>query len=113
MEYRERGDFVVTARGSGPVKLGSVLEGVLQQHGLEDQVKRMGALEVWAEVVGDHIAGVTRAKGVSEATMFVEVRSSGWLMELNMMKGELLGRVNERLPDTPLDRIVFVLAETE
>lgn len=101
----------MTARGTGPKKVGNVLGELLQQHGLEEQVKRMEVLDLWAEVVGEHIAGVTRAKGVSDATLFVEVRSSGWLMELNMMKGELLGRVNERL-DAPLERIVFVLAET-
>ena len=100
------------SRGSGPKRLGSVLWEVLQQHGLVEQVKRMEVLDLWADVVGEHVAGVTRAKGVSEATLFVEVRSSGWLMELNMMKGEFLKRVNERLPETPLERIVFVLAET-
>jgi len=101
----------VNARGTGPKKVGSVLGALLQQHGLDEQVKRMEVLDLWAEVVGEHIAGVTRAKGVSDATLFVEVRSSGWLMELNMMKGELLGRVNERL-EVPVERIVFVLAET-
>jgi predicted nucleic acid-binding Zn ribbon protein len=49
---------------------------------------------------------------VSDATLVVEVRSSGWLMELNMMKGDLLARVNERMADAPLERLVFVLAET-
>ena len=49
---------------------------------------------------------------MSEATLFVEVRTSAWLMELNIMKGEFLARVNERLGDVPLERIVFVLAET-
>ena len=103
----------MTGRGSGPVKVGSVLDGLLQQHGLEDQLKRMAALELWAQVVGEHIAAVTRARSVEEGRLIVEVRSSGWLMELNMMKGELLGRLNERLPETPLDRVVFVLAETD
>lgn len=103
----------MTGRGSGPVKVGSVLDGLLQQHGLEDQIKRMAALELWPQVVGEHIAAVTRARSVEEGRLFVEVRSSGWLMELNMMKGELLGRLNERLPETPLDRVVFVLAETD
>jgi predicted nucleic acid-binding Zn ribbon protein len=90
-----------------------VLGSVLERHGLQEQVDRMQALDVWPEVVGEHIASVTRARGVSEATLFVEVRTSAWLMELNMMKGELLGRVNERLAESPLERLVFVLAETE
>jgi predicted nucleic acid-binding Zn ribbon protein len=100
-------------RGRGPTRLGVVLDGVLQRHGLQDQVRRMGVLDVWPEIVGEHIASVTRARVVSDAALIVEVRTSAWLMELDMMKGELLGRVNERLPETPLERIVFVLAETK
>ena len=42
----------------------------------------------------------------------VEVRNSAWLMELSMLKTEVLERVNARLADAPLERIVFVLAET-
>lgn len=99
-------------RGKGPVSLGSVLGQVLQQHGLDEQVRQMGAVDVWAEAVGGHIAAVTKARVVSDGAIIVEVRSSGWLMELNMMKGELLARLNERVPETPLERIVFVLAET-
>lgn len=94
------------------MRLGDVLGGVLRQHGLEDQLKRMTVLDLWPEVVGEHIAAATRARSVSEATLVVEVRSSGWLMELNMMKGDLLARVNERMADAPLERLVFVLAET-
>ena len=101
------------SRKSKPVKLGDMLAGVLEERGLKDQVRRMEVLELWPELVGDHVARVTRAKGVSEATLFVEVRTSAWLMELNMMKGEFLQSVNERLPETPIERIVFVLAETE
>ena len=100
-------------RGGGrPEKIGSLVDGLLEKHGVQDQVRRMDVLDLWSEIVGDTVAGVTRAKGVDEATLFVEVRSSAWLMELNMMKGEFLARVNERLPETPLDRIVFVQAET-
>ena len=101
------------SRKGKPVKLGDMLAGVLEERGLKDQVRRMEVLELWPELVGDHVARVTRAKGVSEATLFVEVRTSAWLMELNMMKGEFLQSVNERLPETPIERIVFVLAETE
>ncbi len=99
-------------RAKGPTRLGDVLESVLEEHGLKDQVRRMEVLDLWPGIVGERVAAVTRARGVSEATLFVEVRTSAWLMELNMMKGEFLDRVNERLPETPLERIVFVLAET-
>ena len=73
----------MTKRGTGPVRLGDVLGGVLQQHGLGDQIKRMAALDLWAEVVGAHIAAVTRARSVAEGTLIVEVRSSGWPLPWN------------------------------
>ena len=90
-----------------------VLPEVLDKHGVLGQVKRMDVLEHWPEIVGEHVARVTNAKGVDDATLIVEVRNSAWLMELNMMKGDFLQRVNARMEETPLDRIVFVLAETE
>ena len=101
------------SRGTGPVRLGRVLEGVLEQHGLQDEVRQMGVVEAWPELVGEHVAAVTHAKVVMDGALFVEVRTSAWLMELNMMKADFLRRVNERVPETPLERIVFVLAETE
>ena len=95
-----------------PVRVDSVLAALLEKHGVKEQVERMSVLDLWPELVGEHVAEVTKAKGVSDATLFVEVRTSAWLMELNIMKGEFLVRVNERLGDVPLERIVFVLAET-
>ena len=95
-----------------PVRVDSVLAALLEKHGVKEQVERMSVLDLWPELVGEHVAEVTKAKGMSEATLFVEVRTSAWLMELNIMKGEFLVRVNERLGDVPLERIVFVLAET-
>lgn len=98
---------------TGPVRVDSVLTGLLEKHGVRRQVERMSVLELWPDIVGEQLAKVTRAKGLDDATLFVEVRNSSWLMELNMMKSDFLERVNERIQDVPLERIVFVLAETK
>ena len=100
-------------RKAGPIQIGSVVADVLEEHGVQKQVERMSVLELWPEIVGEQLGRVTRARTVDDATLRVEVRSSAWLMELNMMRGEFLQRVNQRLPAAPLERIVFVLAETE
>ena len=99
--------------GARLVRVDAVLSDVLDKHGVKEQVERMRVLELWAELVGEHVAAVTDAKGVSDATLFVEVRTSAWLMELNMMRADFLAKVNQHLEDVPLERIVFVLAETE
>jgi predicted nucleic acid-binding Zn ribbon protein len=98
--------------GNGPARVGSVLRGVLEKHGVDKQIERLGVLDLWPEIVGRQLAEVTRVRGVDDATLFVEVRSSAWLAELSMMKEVFLGRVNERLGEAPIERIVFVLAET-
>lgn len=98
---------------SGPIQISSVLADVLEQHGVQKQIERMSVLELWPDIVGEQLGKVTRAKAVDDAALVVEVQSSAWLMELNMMRGEFLERVNERLQAAPLERIVFVLAETE
>lgn len=98
--------------GGGPARVASVLQGVLEKHGVTKQIERIGVLELWPDIVGEQLAEVTKAKGVEDATLFVEVRSSAWLTELSMMKAEFLERVNRRLGDAAIERIVFVLAET-
>ncbi|MEX2466104.1 MAG: DUF721 domain-containing protein [Gemmatimonadota bacterium] len=99
--------------GRGPAKVGAVLATVLDKHGVREQVRRMEVLELWPEIVGEDLAKVTRARAVEDTALFVEVRSSAWLMELNMMKRDFLERVNERIEDAPFERVVFALAETE
>lgn len=99
--------------GGGPSRLGDLLEGVLERSGVREQVARQGVLEAWDEVVGQRIAGVTRALKVDGSVLFVEVRSSAWLMELNMMAHRILERLNEGRDEGRIERIHFLLAEKE
>lgn len=96
---------------AGPVRVGRILEGLLDRSGVRIQLERTSVLDEWAERVGEAIAQVTRARALSEDTLFVEVRSSGWLMELNMMKADILVRINEGRQEARIERIVFVLAD--
>ena len=100
-------------QGAAPRPIGEVLNNVLEEAGVLRQFERLGVLDRWPEIVGERVAEVTHARSVDDTTLVVEVRSSAWLMELNMMKGDLLKRVNEHASETPMDRLVFVLAETE
>ena len=95
----------------GPERVGDLLGGFLKKKGLREALERAGAAEEWEERVGEAIGKVTRARGVRDDTLFVEVKSSAWLMELNLMKGEILARVNQGRDQGLIERIVFVLAE--
>ena len=92
-----------------PERVQDLLGDFLERSGVAEDLARQSALEEWAEAVGPRIAGVTRARSVADATLVVEVRSSPWLMELNMMKGEILERLNrERM--VPVEKLVFVMS---
>ena len=96
----------------GPIRVGDLLDDVLKQRGVGTQIRRVGALDVWAEAVGEKIASVTHARAVVATTLFVEVRSSAWLMEMDFMKGALLEHLNEQLEtDVAIERIVLTLME--
>lgn len=95
----------------GPERIGDLLGGFLEKSGLKDSLLRTEAVEDWEVRVGAAIANVTRAQGVRDTALIVEVRSSAWLMELNLMKDEILRRVNEGRKEAPIEKIVFVLAE--
>lgn len=100
-----------TEGDGGPVRVGELVEEVLDRAGVREQIARNAALEDWEERVGEAIARVTRARRVSGATLIVEVASSAWLMELDMMKREIMARINAGRKGGRIERLVFVLAE--
>jgi predicted nucleic acid-binding Zn ribbon protein len=113
MAFHERGSrYPYSGVKKKPVRVDAVLNELLEEHGVLHQVQRMSVLERWPEIVGETVAAVTRARSVDDKTLVVEVRTSAWLMELNMMRGDFLAKVNEHMPETPMTKIVFVLAET-
>ncbi len=96
----------------GPMRVGDLLSDLLAKRGLGTQIQRIGALDAWSGAVGEKISEVTAAKTVVASTLFVEVRSSAWLMELSFMKEALLERVNTELGgEGTIDRIVLTLME--
>jgi predicted nucleic acid-binding Zn ribbon protein len=99
-------------KNAGPTRVGDLLGNLLEKRGLGIQIRRLGALDVWSDAVGKKISEVTGAKMVVASTLFVEVRSSAWLMELSLMKEALLEQVNAGLGgEGTIDRIVLTLME--
>lgn len=84
--------------------------GLLERLGVAERVERAGAARDWERLVGPHIARVTAETRVSGSTLFVEVVSAAWLTELNMMRHELLRRINAGRRRGRIERIVFVQA---
>ncbi|MEZ4416945.1 MAG: DUF721 domain-containing protein [Gemmatimonadota bacterium] len=95
-----------------PAPLSELLGNVLKSPRLQAGMARAQVVAEWDERVGEKIAAVSSVRSFSEGTLFVEVRSSAWLMELEMMKRDILARLNQGQGKGPIEKIVFVQAAT-
>ncbi|MCY3598371.1 MAG: DUF721 domain-containing protein [Gemmatimonadetes bacterium] len=101
-----RGDAREGQRHPEPV--GGVLAELLDRLGIRERVERSATAARWEQVVGPHIARVTRVGGIKGGTVFIEVAGAAWMTELNMMRRRLLGRLNRDRARGRIERIVFV-----
>jgi predicted nucleic acid-binding Zn ribbon protein len=88
--------------------LGDVLGELVYSLGIRPQLKRYEVVNLWAEVVGEKISKVTRAREVRDGRLFVEVESSAWRNELFYMKNEFVKKLNARAGEQVVHDIIFV-----
>jgi predicted nucleic acid-binding Zn ribbon protein len=94
-----------------PERIGALVEGLLRARGLSEGVERAAVFTEWPELVGPQIARVAKPVRFDRGTLFVEVRSSAWLMELELMERRILAQLNSERRRGKFERIVFRLAE--
>ena len=92
-----------------PQLVGDLLPRLLERRGLSAKVEAASVLPEWESLVGPGIAAVTRPIRVSEGTLFVAVTSSPWMMELSMMKAQLMRRLNAGKRAGRIEQLVFVM----
>lgn len=103
--------------GSGPARSGAsqpqlvrdLLATYLDRSGLRAGVEAASVIDDWPDLVGPGIAAVTRVQKVSEGVLVVAVKTSAWIMELNLMKAELMRRANAGKRAAKIRQIVFVM----
>jgi hypothetical protein len=87
-------------RRSGFDPVGDVMARQLGGLNIARKIKEHTAPIVWAEVVGEQIAGATQILGVEGGVLRVSTKSAVWAHELTYYKKDLLQRLNRRL-DAP------------
>jgi len=98
-------------RALEPRSAGDAIRAALRFHGISDQVRAQRVLTEWTDLVGPKIAARTRPYGVSERVLVIEVASSAWLHELNLLKNQILTGLLDRLGEPRLfDDLRFKLA---
>ena len=94
-----------------PTAIGGLVDEVFERLGIRERVEKAKTAERWTEIVGPHIARVTKVGRVRGGTLFIEVFGAGWMTELNMMRRTLLRRLNEDREHGRIEKLMFVQAE--
>jgi hypothetical protein len=90
---------------------GDAIKSALAFHGISDKVRAERVLTEWTDLVGPKISSRTRPYGVTDRVLVIEVASSAWLHELNLLKAQILAGLVSRLGEPRLfDDLKFKLA---
>jgi len=104
---------VAEPRGEGKLEpLGPVVGELLHGLGLEKRLQEYRAVQAWEEAVGPGVAAHARATAIQDGVLFVEVDSSVWLQELGLLRESIVERLNARLGDVQVRRIVLSAERT-
>jgi hypothetical protein len=78
-----------------PEILGEILQKILKKRNIPLAPTDRHLLNTWRRAVGPQIAAQTHPDAVKRKTLFVRVSAPVWLHQLQFMKEEILGRINE------------------
>ena len=87
--------------------VGPLLSQILRHLGLDRRFAEQRAVETWAEAVGADIAAQSRAAGIRDGVLFVDVASNVWMQELGLLRENIVERLNQRLGAPLVKRIVL------
>ncbi|MFA5516376.1 MAG: DUF721 domain-containing protein [Desulfuromonadales bacterium] len=79
------------------VAVGDLIISLLRQQGLESKIEEYRAWLVWDSVVGPQIAPRARPVRIREGVLEVRVEQAVWMQQLQLMKPQILSRLNTRL----------------
>ncbi len=69
----------------------------LSFRGIANDIRAESLLADWNELVGPRISQRTRPDGIYGRTLVIEVISSAWLHELNLLRAQILASLLERI----------------
>jgi predicted nucleic acid-binding Zn ribbon protein len=81
----------------GRAHVGDVLRRVIRRAGLQTRLKRVEAVAIWPQVVGQPAAGKCRAMSVRDGVLIVSTSDAVWANVLTLEKPRYLDRLQERL----------------
>jgi predicted nucleic acid-binding Zn ribbon protein len=89
-----------------PEAIGNVVGAFLKDSKLDERVEAAQVVPEWESLVGKQIATVTKPISVTrDGTLFVSVKTNGWMTELSLMEPQLLRALNAKEGRTRIKKI--------
>ncbi|HSJ64497.1 MAG TPA: DUF721 domain-containing protein [Gemmatimonadaceae bacterium] len=97
----------MTSRERGkPRRIGEAISRFLADAGIAERVEQARVVPDWPALVGAQIARVTEPQAVTaDGTLFVAVRSHGWMSELSLMEPQIVAALNRDPSRRPIRKI--------
>ena len=94
-------------------RAGDLLKGLLSGLGIDERLHQYQALLVWDDVVGPQIAARTKPEKIRDGVLEVCVDQPTWMQQLQLLKPQILAKLNSRLGDAPLREIFLKRGRVE
>jgi predicted nucleic acid-binding Zn ribbon protein len=99
---------MATRRHKAPEQIGAAMQPILDRIDREGHFAIVRLVKAWPEIVGETIARRTEIVSLKFHTAVVKVSGAMWIQELNLMKLQILARIQERLGDDAVRELRFV-----
>jgi len=88
-----------------PAGISELLGELLARQGMEEKLEEYRVWLVWEACVGPQIAAQARPLRLRDGILEVRVSQPVWMQQLQLLKPQLLGKLNQRLEGAPLKDI--------
>ncbi len=90
-----------------PQSLGSVIDALVRQLGIQIKLKQYDIVDVWGSIVGAQIASVTSIDKIERNVLVVKVTAAPWRTELTFRKMEILDKIHAAMNSDAIKDIRF------
>ena len=95
-------------RRKAPEQIRSAMKSILELLDREGHFAIVRLVKEWPEIVGEAIARRTEIVSLKFHTAVVKVSGAMWIQELNLMKSQILARVQQRLGEDSVRELRFI-----
>jgi predicted nucleic acid-binding Zn ribbon protein len=89
------------------ISLKHILDKTLKSQGIDKRLQQENAVLHWEDIVGKKIANAAKAVRIDRGTLLVEVKSSAWKHQIQMLKPDIIKKINAQLGADTVKNIRF------